>query len=263
MTSFDSWNAELYHHGILGMKWGVRRFQNKDGSLTPAGEKRYENGDKPITSNSGTVRPKKKRLSEMTDDELRKSISRLKLEQQYKNLKHGSGMKSIEKGAGIVAKFMEFSERRRQAASEKEERFLRNKELNIREKEIKARIEEARQRTKQSEYDAKRAEQVAKQNEQIAEKEKAISARYKTRAGRMEKKAEYVKAKGDTKGIGIGRKKLSLVKKMFKKDSDKFAAAINSYFGVKSENVYKQVNVVSEPPELMNTNSGGKRQKGK
>lgn len=34
-------NNELYHHGIKGMKWGVRRYQNKDGSLTPKGKKRY------------------------------------------------------------------------------------------------------------------------------------------------------------------------------------------------------------------------------
>ena len=32
---------ELYHHGVKGMHWGVRRYQNKDGSLTSAGRKRY------------------------------------------------------------------------------------------------------------------------------------------------------------------------------------------------------------------------------
>lgn len=37
---------ELYHHGIKGQKWGVRRFQNEDGSLTTAGRKRYSEGEK-------------------------------------------------------------------------------------------------------------------------------------------------------------------------------------------------------------------------
>lgn len=35
----------MYHSGIKGMKWGIRRYQNKDGSLTPAGRKRYTNSD--------------------------------------------------------------------------------------------------------------------------------------------------------------------------------------------------------------------------
>ena len=48
MSALDSspFNDEyIEHHGILGMRWGIRRFQNKDGSLKPAGKKRYNDSD--------------------------------------------------------------------------------------------------------------------------------------------------------------------------------------------------------------------------
>jgi hypothetical protein len=35
-------DGELYHYGVKGQRWGVRRYQNKDGSLTPAGKKRAQ-----------------------------------------------------------------------------------------------------------------------------------------------------------------------------------------------------------------------------
>lgn len=34
--------ADLCHYGVKGMKWGIRRYQNKDGTLTAAGKKRYD-----------------------------------------------------------------------------------------------------------------------------------------------------------------------------------------------------------------------------
>lgn len=37
--------SELYHHGIEGQRWGVRRFQNEDGSLTPLGREHYDVGE--------------------------------------------------------------------------------------------------------------------------------------------------------------------------------------------------------------------------
>lgn len=79
---------ELYHHGTKGMKWGIRRYQNPDGSLTKAGEKRYlknarfkakidrERGQAQITKN----------VKEFTDSELRSSIDRMKLENEYSRL---------------------------------------------------------------------------------------------------------------------------------------------------------------------------------
>ena len=113
-------NSELYHYGMKGMRWGIRRYQNKDGSLTPAGKKRYNkemeklkaeekllkarqrnqakidkldqkrkevealrNG-KPLPKTS--TEPKRRTVKDLSDDELRTIVNRMMLEQQYKKL---------------------------------------------------------------------------------------------------------------------------------------------------------------------------------
>ena len=89
----------LIHYGILGMKWGVRRYQNKDGSLTSAGKKRYSNNDDIKDSpQKNTEEPKKKSVKDMSDEELRREINRMQLEQSYLRM---TGQ-NIEKGKSAV-----------------------------------------------------------------------------------------------------------------------------------------------------------------
>lgn len=57
---------ELYHHGIKGQKWGVRRYQNEDGSLTAAGKKRMTNR---VASNREAVIVKGSTLYRVSDSD--------------------------------------------------------------------------------------------------------------------------------------------------------------------------------------------------
>ena len=125
---------ELMHWGIKGMKWGVRRYQNKDGSLTPAGKKRYDKEmaklkeeekiaknklktqaklnkldekrkevealkrGKPIVKK--TKHPSKPSVKDMSDEELRQTVNRLLMEQQYAKLNPqqvSAGQKFVKK----------------------------------------------------------------------------------------------------------------------------------------------------------------------
>ena len=79
-------NNNLQHHGIKGQKWGVRRFQNKDGSLTLAGRKRQkQNNNGPIHEDHSKSHDNKS-VKSMSDKELRDRINRLNMERQYAQL---------------------------------------------------------------------------------------------------------------------------------------------------------------------------------
>lgn len=113
---------ELTHWGVKGMRWGIRRYQNKDGTLTPAGKKRYNaemsqlkaeekvlknkmktksqldkleakrkevedlrKGKLPASSKESSE-PKKKTVKDLSDEELFKVVNRLNLEKRYSEL---------------------------------------------------------------------------------------------------------------------------------------------------------------------------------
>lgn len=98
-------NNSLTHYGIRGMKWGVRRFQNSDGSYTSAGKKRKQ---KESVHEDYANAHSKKSVKSMSNAELKARNNRLQMEQQYANLtrKTSKGKQAVQtfiKTAGLLS----------------------------------------------------------------------------------------------------------------------------------------------------------------
>ena len=88
----------LYHHGVLGMKWGVRRYQNPDGTYNSAGKKRYGIGDGEPYKNVPASKQNSANLSKGKNDSAKKkSDHQIKLEAIYKQ--NGMSKKEAEEAA--------------------------------------------------------------------------------------------------------------------------------------------------------------------
>ena len=100
-----TYSSSLYHHGVKGQKWGVRRYRNKDGSLTSAGKKKAskERIDTQSEDAKRAAQLSTKKTSELSNKELAELNTRKGLEKKRSELYPGSFKKGMAFAAGATA----------------------------------------------------------------------------------------------------------------------------------------------------------------
>lgn len=211
-TRFDDWEGEyLAHFRTKGSKNGVRRYQQEDGTWTPLGLRErkaregWGEGDERSTSRAEKKAAKaeakaerkaartaavaeakeerrKNNIKTMTDEELKAKISRMKLEQEYKELNKSP---ILDVGRKLITNYLDYKTKREAQAIEREK-------LDIERSRIKADVTKAQENTKRAKADAAKAQSEA---EKVAADVKG--------GLKIARKTELKRAKIDWKGTTL------------------------------------------------------------
>lgn len=246
----------LMHYRTPGSKNGVRRYQTESGEWTPLGlrerreregwgdgesrklrkaEKKLARAEKKLAKSEKreekqkiraqkkferSEEKRKKKLSGLTDEEMKQKLERARMEAEYRDLTKRTGL--IESGAKLVGKYLEYKDNKEQRTLDLNRQKIEMERLKTQQLQAKEATKQAKEATNQSKNRIKTSKNEADKAESEAQQE-----RYAAKGGKKyERKAQLVNAKTNYRGTTIfgslGKRANNRAKYVQEKRMDKY-----------------------------------------